>query len=60
MFVIRGDDRVLLDQVIKGSDPPLEIDLDIVGVRRLAILVDFGDNQDIADHLDLCEARVVK
>jgi hypothetical protein len=60
VLVIRGDGRLLLDRVIAGSDPPLEIDLDIAGVRRLAILVDFGENQDIADHLDLCEARVVK
>ncbi len=59
-LVIRGDDRVLLDEKITGSDPPKELDLDVVGVRRLSILVDFGEDLDVADHLDLCEARVIK
>jgi hypothetical protein len=26
----------------------------------LAILVDYGDDLDVGDHLNLCEARIVK
>ena len=59
-LVIRGDDRVLLEKTIAGTDPPQPVDLDLSGVRRLAILVDFGEDLDVADHLDLCEARVIK
>ena len=59
-LVIRGDDRVLLDKTIRGTDPPEPIDLDISGVRRLTILADFGETLDVSDHLDLCEARVIK
>ena len=59
-LVIRGDDRVLLEKTVAGTDPPLPVDLDLSGVRRLAILVDFGEDLDVADHLDLCEARVIK
>ncbi|MCR4413423.1 MAG: NPCBM/NEW2 domain-containing protein [Thermoguttaceae bacterium] len=59
-LVIRGDDRVLFEAPVSGSDPPRSIDLDVTGVRRITILVDFGADLDIADHLDLCDARLVK
>jgi hypothetical protein len=59
-LVIHGDDRVLLETTVTGADPPLPVDLDVTGVRRLAILVDYGDDLDVADHLDLCNARIVK
>jgi hypothetical protein len=59
-LVIHGDDRVLLETAVAGTDPPQSIELDLTDVRRLGILVDFGEDLDVADHLDLCEARVVK
>jgi len=59
-LLIHGDQRVLLETTIAGTNPPMSIDLDLTGVRRLGILVDFGDDLDVADHVDLCEARVVK
>ena len=57
--VIRGDDRVLFEGEVKGSDPPRELDLDVTGVRDLKILVDYA-GMDIADHLDLADARFLK
>lgn len=59
-LVIHGDDRVLLETTVAGTDPAQAVDLDLGGVRRLAILVDYGDGLDVADHLDLCNARIVK
>jgi len=60
-LVVRADENVLLEQTLTGEDEqPLAIDLDLTGARRLSILVDFGDKTDIADHLDLCEARIIK
>jgi len=59
-LVIRGDDKVLLKATITCEDPPKPLDLDLTGVRRLDILVDFGANTDVGDHLDLCDARIVK
>jgi hypothetical protein len=59
-LVIHGDDRQLYSGKLTGNDPPVELDLDLAGVRRLTILVDFGDDLDVADHLNLCEARIVK
>ncbi len=59
-LVIRGDNNVLLDTPIAGTDAPKTIDLDLSGVRRLSILVDFGDRAGIGDHLDMCNARITK
>jgi NPCBM/NEW2 domain len=57
---IYGDDRPLLEAAISGDDPPREIDLDIAGIKRLKIVVDFGKNLDTGDWLNLCDARLVK
>jgi len=60
LLVIRGDERVLWNSPVAGTDPAKTIDVDVSGVRRLTILVDFGDDLAVADHLDLCEARLIK
>lgn len=58
--VISADDNVLLETTVKGTDKPQTLDLDVSGARDLTILVDFGEDLDIADHLDLADARVTK
>jgi hypothetical protein len=57
---VRGDNNVLFEAAISGKDPPTTIDIDLSGVRRLSILVDFGERAGIGDHLDLCNARITK
>lgn len=59
-LVIRGDDKVLLDEAVSGAQAPKPIDLDISGVRRLVILVDFGQDADIGDHLLLGDMKLVQ
>ena len=59
-LVIAKDGQVLWSKSVDGKQPPLELDLDVAGVRRLSILVDFGEDLDIADHLNLCDARLTK
>ena len=58
---IYGDKNLLLEKEVAGADAePLMIDLDVEGVRRLRIEVGFGENLDIADHLNLCDIKVMK
>ena len=59
-LVVRGDDKILLDAEFTGGDAPRPIDLDLTGVRRLTILVDFDQGINRADHLLLCNARMSK
>lgn len=59
-LVIRADDRPLVETTIDSVDSPRPIALDLTGVQRLSIFVDFGEDLDVADHLNLVDARVVK
>jgi hypothetical protein len=59
-FIISGDDQSLLDVEIAGDEPPQPIDVDITGVKQLKIVVDYGQNLDTGDWLNLCDARIVK
>jgi NPCBM/NEW2 domain len=57
---IEGDGRRLLETQVAGDQPPHEIELDIEGVKRLSIVVDYGRNLDTGDWLNLCNARILK
>lgn len=58
---ISTEDEVLVDRVVRGADPPFGVDLDVQDASRLQILVDFGDDHsDQGDHLNLCNARLLK
>jgi hypothetical protein len=59
-LTIYGDDRPLLAADISGQEPPRAIELDIAGIKRLKIVVDFGKNLDTGDWLNLCDARLLK
>ena len=59
-LVVRGDGRELLDAAVAGSDPPRPVDLDLTGIRRLTIVVDFGESLSTGDYLLLCNARLSK
>jgi len=57
---ISGDGKSLFKQIIGGSAKPVSIDLDISSVRKLAIFVDYGDDFDAGDYLNLGDARMLK
>jgi hypothetical protein len=58
--IISADDRQLVELDVDGDDPPQPIDVDVVGAKRLTIVVDFGRNQDGGDWLNLCDAKFIK
>jgi hypothetical protein len=59
-LTIYGDDRSLFEAEISGNQPAKSIELDVAGVRRLKIVVDFAENLDLGDWINLCDARLVK
>ena len=59
-LVVRGDDKVVFEANFAGSDAPRSIDVDVTGVRRLTVVVDFVDGLSRGDQLLLCNARVSK
>lgn len=57
---VQADGRPLFDEPVVGGAAPKALDLDVTGARRLEIVVDFGEGGDLADHLNLCEARITQ
>ena len=49
-----------LDATLAGKDASRPVDLDLTGVRRLTIVVDFGESLGMGDYLLLCNARLSK
>lgn len=59
-LAISADGKTLFDRAIRGKDAPVDLDVDISGAKWLSILVDYGDQFDAGDFLDLADARMVK
>jgi len=51
---------VLFEADVRGVDKPQILDLDVQDARDLEILVDFGRDLDIGDHLDLGDAKLIR
>ncbi len=58
--VIKADDQILFEGDVRGADDPVDLDFEIANKRDLEILVDFGADLSVADHLALGNARLVK
>jgi hypothetical protein len=44
---------------VRGGMPPLAIDVDIAGGKRLDLVVDFADRADVQDYADWLDARLI-
>ncbi|MCH7807735.1 MAG: NPCBM/NEW2 domain-containing protein [Planctomycetes bacterium] len=61
VFRILGDGEVLFDSgPITGRDEPRDIIVDITGVDRLTLIVDYADDLDLSDHADWGGGRLIK
>ena len=56
---ISADRKLLFKGPVTASEP-VSLDFDIIGFRRLTIVVAAGEKPDHADFLDLCNARITK
>ena len=57
---VKGDGKSLWKGSVRGNEAAQLLEIDVTGVKRLEIVADYGEGQDVADHLDLCDARVTK
>lgn len=60
VFVVSGDGKELFRQRVKGNDPPRPVRIDVSGVQRLSLLVEAGENLDLSDHADWCDACLIR
>lgn len=57
-FQVVGDGKMLWSSgVLRGGQPPKRVDVDLTGVRRLALLVDDAGDGFEYDHADWADAR---
>lgn len=59
-LVVEGDGRELLEAEITGRDDPVSLSVEISGVRRLTVRAEYGRDMDVADHLDLGDAKITR
>lgn len=60
LIYVMADDREVFKTRIRGGEDPIDLRLDIEGVRRLTLIVEQGEDFDLSDHVDWCDARVVR
>ena len=60
LIYVMADDREVFKTRVRGVDDPIELRLNIEGVRRLTLIVEQGADFDLSDHVDWCDARVVR
>lgn len=57
---IEGDGIALWSKRIRGDDTAVDVDVDISGIKQIALIVDPGEQFDLADHADWADARFLK
>ncbi|HUT36481.1 MAG TPA: NPCBM/NEW2 domain-containing protein [Planctomycetota bacterium] len=58
---VRVDGKVKFERkALTGRDEPLAVTVDVAGAARLTLVVDFGADFDICDHLDWANARLIR
>jgi hypothetical protein len=61
MFLVLGDDRILFESgEVTGRDTARDVLVDLSGVKKLTLSVEFGDDLDLSDHADWGGARLVR
>lgn len=59
-MVVRGDGIELWSKRVRGADEPHQVDIDIAGIKEIALIVYPGEDFDLGDHADWGEARFLK
>lgn len=60
-MIVMGDERVLWkSEHVRGGQPPVDVLVDLSGVRGLALIVDYGADLDLSDHACWAGARLIR
>ena len=61
VFRVLGDGKELFKtDVLRGGMPPVAVNVEVVGVKKLELFADPADGLDIGDHADWGEARLIR
>jgi hypothetical protein len=59
-LIVVGDEKRLFESDLVRGEPAKSLRIDLAGVNRLTILVDFGRDLDVGDFVNLGDARLLK
>ena len=59
-FIVKGDGVELWSQRVRTTDPLVAVLVDITRVHEVSLVVEAGQQLDLADHADWAEARFLK
>ncbi|MCA9151672.1 MAG: NPCBM/NEW2 domain-containing protein [Planctomycetales bacterium] len=59
-IIVKLDGREVSRVNLSTDSGNVPLDVDVAGANRLTILVEYGDEIDIGDHVNLCDARLLK
>lgn len=62
VFRVLGDDQKVLyeSDLLRGTDAPRNIIVDVQRQKEMTLVVDFGDELDLSDYSDWAAARLIK
>lgn len=58
-FRVLAGTRVLFDRILRGSDPPLPVSIDLSGAESLTLEADFGPGLHVGDHCVFAAPRLI-
>ena len=59
IFKVLGDGKELFQKRVKGADKPVPVRIDVADIDRLTLAVEPGEDFDLADHGNWCDARLL-
>lgn len=58
---VRGDGRELfVKERVRGGRPLIDLDVDVQGVRFLELVVEYGEDIDLGDHVAWADVRLIR
>jgi len=60
VFKVLADGKTIFSERLRATDSPQAIDLPITGCDQVALVVEPGEDLDLGDHANWCDARFVK
>ncbi|MEX0585305.1 MAG: NPCBM/NEW2 domain-containing protein, partial [Pirellulales bacterium] len=58
--VVLADGKEVLRQRMRGGEAPKEIRVSTAGADQVTLVVEPGEDLDLADHADWCDVRFVQ
>jgi hypothetical protein len=60
VFVVEVGGKEVFRQRMTGKDAPKAVNVPIAGEEKITLIVEPGEDLDLADHANWCDARFVR